>query len=62
MPIKTQDLHGSVLKPKHSGFFSTTLDTLLEHLGVKTVILVGIAGRPLTVSNLTNFILHVPGE
>ena len=32
-----------VLKPKHSGFFSTTLDTLLDYLGVKTVILVGIA-------------------
>jgi nicotinamidase-related amidase len=32
-----------VLKPKHSGFFATTLDTLLEYLGVKTVILTGIA-------------------
>lgn len=32
-----------VLKPKHSGFFSTTLDTLLEYLGVKTLILTGVA-------------------
>lgn len=32
-----------VLKPKHSGFFSTTLDTLLEYLGVKAVILTGMA-------------------
>src|SRR3954470_19389936 len=32
-----------VLKPKHSGFFSTTLDTLLEYLQVKAVILTGIA-------------------
>lgn len=32
-----------VLKPKHSGFFSTTLDTLLEYLGAKMVILTGIA-------------------
>ncbi|WP_397571601.1 cysteine hydrolase family protein [Schlesneria sp. T3-172] len=32
-----------VLKPKHSGFFSTTLDTLLEYLEVKTLILTGIA-------------------
>ena len=32
-----------VLKPKHSGFFATTLDTLLEYLGAKTVILTGIA-------------------
>ena len=30
-----------VLKPKHSGFFSTTLDLLLEHLGVRTLILTG---------------------
>ena len=33
-----------VLKPKHSGFFSTTLDVLLEYLRVKTLILVGVAG------------------
>ena len=32
-----------VLKPKHSGFFSTTLDLLLEHLGAKTLILTGWA-------------------
>jgi nicotinamidase-related amidase len=32
-----------VLKPKHSGFFSTTLDLLLKYLGVKVVILAGIA-------------------
>jgi nicotinamidase-related amidase len=31
-----------VLKPKHSGFFSTTLDTLLTYLGVDTLILVGL--------------------
>jgi nicotinamidase-related amidase len=34
-----------VLKPKHSGFFSTTLDLLLEYLGAKTVILTGIAAN-----------------
>jgi nicotinamidase-related amidase len=34
-----------VLKPKHSGFFSTTLDILLEYLGVRAVILAGIAGN-----------------
>jgi nicotinamidase-related amidase len=34
-----------VLKPKHSGFFSTTLDTLLEYLGVTTVILTGTAAN-----------------
>ena len=34
-----------VLKPKHSGFFSTTLDILLDYLEVKTVVLVGVAGN-----------------
>ena len=34
-----------VLKPKHSGFFSTTLDTLLAYLQTKTIILAGIAGN-----------------
>ncbi len=34
-----------VLKPKHSGFFDTTLDTLLATLRVRRVILAGIAGN-----------------
>src|SRR5919199_1707660 len=34
-----------VLKPKHSGFFSTTLDILLEYLQVHTLILTGLAGN-----------------
>jgi nicotinamidase-related amidase len=34
-----------VLKPKHSGFFSTTLDTLLRYLETQTLILTGIAGN-----------------
>lgn len=32
-----------VLKPKHSGFFSTALDILLTYLEVRTVIVTGIA-------------------
>jgi nicotinamidase-related amidase len=31
-----------VLKPKHSGFFSTTLDLLLEYLRAHTLILTGL--------------------
>jgi nicotinamidase-related amidase len=34
-----------VLKPKHSAFFSTTLDTLLRYLGTRTVILGGFAAN-----------------
>jgi nicotinamidase-related amidase len=31
-----------VLKPKHSGFFSTTLDLLLEYLRAETLVLTGL--------------------
>jgi len=34
-----------VLKPKHSGFFSSTLETLLRYLGTKTLVLTGISGN-----------------
>ena len=34
-----------VLKPKHSAFFASPLDVLLEYLGVRTLILAGIAGN-----------------
>ena len=34
-----------VLKPKHSGFYSTTLDTLLDYLKTRTLILTGVAGN-----------------
>ena len=34
-----------VLKPKHSAFFSTTLETLLSYLTVKTLIITGVAGN-----------------
>jgi nicotinamidase-related amidase len=34
-----------VLKPKHSAFFATTLDVLLEYLGARTLMLTGIAGN-----------------
>ena len=34
-----------VLKPKHSGFFSTALDTLLEYLGARTLVLTGFAAN-----------------
>lgn len=34
-----------VLKPKHSGFYCTSLELLLEHLGAHRLILAGIAGN-----------------
>lgn len=43
--LRPEDDDYFVLKPKHSGFFSTTLDTLLEYLGVETLILTGMAAN-----------------
>jgi nicotinamidase-related amidase len=43
--LKPDDDDYFVLKPKHSGFFSTTLDTLLAYLKARTLILAGVAGN-----------------
>ncbi len=56
-----------VLKPKHSGFFQTTLDLLLEDLGVDTLILTGLAGNicVLFTANdayMRNFTIVVPED
>ena len=56
-----------VLKPKHSGFFSTTLETLLRYLGTQTLILTGIAGNfcVLFTANdayMRDFDLFVPSD
>jgi nicotinamidase-related amidase len=40
--LKPRDKDYFVLKPKHSGFYSTTLDLLLQYLGTKTLILTGL--------------------
>ncbi|HEX5966089.1 MAG TPA: isochorismatase family cysteine hydrolase [Pyrinomonadaceae bacterium] len=40
-----QDDDYFVLKPKNSGFYSTTLDLLLSHLGARNLILTGIQGN-----------------
>jgi nicotinamidase-related amidase len=56
-----------VLKPKHSGFFSTTLDLLLEYLRAETLIITGIAANicVLFTANdayMRDFGLIVPGD
>lgn len=43
--LQPEDDDYFVLKPKHSGFFSTTLDTLLRYLGSTRLIMTGIAGN-----------------
>lgn len=56
-----------VLKPKHSGFFSTPLDLLLKYLGVRNLILTGIAGNncvlfTATDAYLRDFDLWIPAD
>jgi nicotinamidase-related amidase len=56
-----------VLKPKHSGFFSTNLDILLAYLGVRTLVIAGIAGDRcvLFTANdafLRDYRIFVPGD
>lgn len=56
-----------VLKPKNSAFYGTTLDILLRDLGVRTVILTGIAGNNCILFSahdayLRDFRLWVPGD
>jgi nicotinamidase-related amidase len=42
--LKPNDEDFFVLKPKHSAFFATSLETLLAHLGTETLVLAGYAG------------------
>lgn len=42
--LKPNDEDYFVLKPKQSGFYSTTLDLLLKHLGADTLVLCGFTG------------------
>ncbi|MCA1573602.1 MAG: cysteine hydrolase, partial [Acidobacteria bacterium] len=56
-----------VLKPKHSGFYSTTLDLLLKHLGATNLILTGIAGNNCVLftandAYMRDFKLFVPSD
>ena len=56
-----------VLKPKHSGFYSTTLELLLTHLGAKNLILTGIAGNNCVLftandAYMRDFKLFIPAD
>lgn len=43
--LKPDEQDYFVLKPKHSGFFSTSLDLVLKDLGTRTLVLTGFAGN-----------------
>jgi nicotinamidase-related amidase len=56
-----------VLKPRHSAFYATPLDTLLQYMGVEKVILTGISSNScilLTASDayVRNYKLFIPSD
>lgn len=56
-----------VLKPKHSGFYNTTLETLLRHLGVRRLILTGFSAHVCVLftagdAYMRDFELHAPED
>ena len=56
-----------VLKPKHSGFFATPLELLLQFLGAHRLILTGIAGNSCVMytasdAHMREFKLTVPSD
>src|SRR4051812_42571238 len=56
-----------VLKPKHSGFFSSALETLLRYLGARRLVLSGIAGNYCVLftgndAYMRDYELIVPGD
>ena len=56
-----------VLKPKHSGFYCTTLELLLEHLGAHTLVVTGLTTdncvlRTATDAHMRDFRVVVPSD
>ncbi len=56
-----------VLKPKHSAFFQTNLEILLDYLGARRLILTGMAGDICVLFSandayMRDFRLHVPAD
>ena len=57
----------TVLKPKHSAFFGTTLETLLQHLGVTRLVLTGLSGDICVLATafdayMRGYQLYVPSD
>ena len=65
--LEPRDEDYFVLKPKHSGFFGTTLDLVLAKLGAARLILTGVAGDACVTMTaveayLREFDLYVPAD
>ncbi|HEX3895524.1 MAG TPA: isochorismatase family cysteine hydrolase [Rudaea sp.] len=56
-----------VLKPRHSGFYETALELLLEELGIERLVIAGVAGDQCVLATATDallrkFSVHIPGD
>ena len=65
--LRPDDRDYFVLKPKHSAFFATTLDTLLQYLGTRHLVLAGVAGDVCVLftandAYMRDLHLHVPSD
>lgn len=65
--MKPQEDDYFVLKPKHSGFYCTNLELLLQDLGVKELIITGVAGNICVLftvndAHMRQFEIWVPGD
>ena len=65
--LRPEDDDYFILKPKHSAFYSTALDTLLDYLGAETLILTGLAGNICLLFSandayMRDFQLYVPTD
>lgn len=63
--LEPEDDDYFLLKPKHSGFFGTQLDLLLTELGVKKIIVTGVAGNicilfTVNDAHMRGLKIHVP--
>ncbi len=47
-----------VLKPKHSAFFATPMDLLLEHLGAEHLLLTGVSADQCVLATATDALMH----
>jgi len=66
-PLRPDDEDYFVLKPMHSAFFQTPLETLLHYLGATSLILTGLATNSCIVctahdAKMRNFSLYVPSD
>jgi nicotinamidase-related amidase len=65
--LKPDDEDYFILKPKHSGFHSTALDTLLDYLKVKTLILTGTSAASCVLftandAYIRDFFIYIPQD